>query len=99
MIGGALTAFLWVQWGELYCSLDEEVMEACVPSSAVVVIGAALLAIGLPPFVSGVFVALIPLVSGVLMLIGRGEEGLAGRDSQRQDFRSRQGKDGEPFLS
>jgi DNA-binding CsgD family transcriptional regulator len=76
MIGGALTAFLWVQWGELYCSLDEEVMEACVPSSAVIVMGAALLAIGLPSSVSGVFVALIPLISGILMLVCHGEEGL-----------------------
>lgn len=76
-VGGALTAFLWVQWGELYCSLDEEVMEACVPSSAIIVIGAALLSIGLPPFAAGVFVALIPLASGVLMLVSHGDDTFA----------------------
>ena len=76
-VGGLLTAFLWVQWGELYCSLDEEVMEACVPSSAIIVIGSALLSIGLPSLAAGGFVALIPLASGALMLVCHGDEAFA----------------------
>lgn len=73
-VGGALTAFLWVQWGELYCALEGEAMEACVPSSAIVVVVVASLCIALPSSVAGPFVAFVPLLSGVLLLVCHGDE-------------------------
>ena len=67
--GGFASSILWVQWGELYCRVDEDLMESSVAASLGVFIVAALLVFFLPSAVAGILDCLFPLASGVLLML------------------------------
>ena len=69
-MGGLASALLWVAWGELFCRIDQETAESCIPSSLAVFVLAALVVYLLPSPVSGVVSALLPLVSCMMLLLG-----------------------------
>lgn len=68
-VGGAASSVLWVAWGELFCQVDLEITEACIPASLAVFVAAALLTYLLPAPVSGVLAALFPLASSLMLLL------------------------------
>lgn len=67
--GGFASSILWVQWGELYCQIDEDLMESSITASLGVFIVAALLVFFLPSAVAGVLDCLFPLASGLLLML------------------------------
>ncbi len=52
-LGGVASAVLWIAWGELFCQVDLEITEACIPASLGVFVGAVLLTYLLPHPFSG----------------------------------------------
>lgn len=67
-VGGVSLAVLWVQWGEAYCSIDEDLVESCVPLSAALVALSALVSFVLPAPLSSVFISLLPGAAALLFL-------------------------------
>lgn len=78
-IGGAASSVLWVAWGELFCQVDLEITEACIPASLAVFVAAVLLTYLLPAPFSGVLAALFPLASSLMLLLCK--------NGQPEDFR------------
>lgn len=68
-VGGAASSVLWVAWGELFCQVDLEITEACIPASLAVFVVAVLLTYLLPSPLSGVLAALFPLASSLMLLL------------------------------
>lgn len=78
-VGGVASSVLWVAWGELFCQVDLEITEACIPASLAVFVAAALLAYLLPAPLSGILAALFPLASSLMLLLCK--------NGQPEDFR------------
>lgn len=70
-LGGLASSTLWVAWGELFCEIGQEDAESCIPASLAVFVAAALLTYLLPWPSSGILAALYPLVSCVMLLLGK----------------------------
>ena len=68
-LGGVASAVLWIAWGELFCQVDLEITEACIPASLGVFVGAVLLTYLLPHPFSGILAALFPLASSLMLLL------------------------------
>ncbi len=68
-IGGIMTAFLWVAWGELYCQLGQEVTESCIPTSLVAFVVACVAVYVIPWPIAGILSAIFPLVSCIMLLL------------------------------
>lgn len=71
VLGGFASAVLWVAWGELFCQIDTEVTESCIPSSLVMFVAAVLLSYLLPVPVSGILACLYPVLSCLMLLLGK----------------------------
>ena len=67
-VGGASLGVLWVQWGEAYCSIDEDLVETCVPISAALVAASAFVSFVLPAPFASVFISLLPAAAVLLFL-------------------------------
>ena len=68
-LGGVASSVLWVAWGELFCQVDLEITESCIPASLGVFVVAALLTYLLPAPFSGALAALFPLASSLMLLL------------------------------
>lgn len=73
-LGGLASSVLWVAWGELFCQIDAEITESCIPASLAVFVVAVLLTFLLPTPVSGILAALYPLASSVMLLLGKNSQ-------------------------
>lgn len=74
VVGGAASALLWVGWGELFCQVDLEITEACIPASLGVFVVAVLLTYLLPSPASGILAALFPVASALLLLLCKNDQ-------------------------
>lgn len=72
--GGFCSSPLWVAWGELFCQVEDEKMEACIPSSLAAFAVAAVIISAFPQLVSGVMSALLPAVSCIMLLLCKREK-------------------------
>lgn len=70
-LGGLASSTLWVAWGELFCEIDQEDAESCIPASLAVFVAAALMTYVLPWPSSGILAALYSLISCVMLLLGK----------------------------
>lgn len=68
-LGGLVSSVLWVAWGELFCRIDGDRMEACIPASLVSFMVATCIAYLLPYPLAGVVISAFPLVSAVMLLL------------------------------
>lgn len=73
-LGGLSGGMLWVAWGELFCQIDAEAMEAAIPASLVAFIVAASTVYLMPAPVSGIFSALLPVISSVMLMLCKNNE-------------------------
>ena len=88
-IGGLASSLLWIGWGELFCRIDQDAAEACIPSSLATFVAACLLVHLLPAPAAGVLAALFPAASCVMLLLSD--------NAQPNDFTFR--KPREPLSS
>ena len=72
-LGGLASSVLWVAWGELFCSIDAEVAESSIPASLAVFVTAVLATYLLPFPVSGLIAIACPLLSCVMLLLGKSQ--------------------------
>lgn len=72
LLGGLASAFFWLQWGELFCKLEQETLESNVSALALVTVAVAAVVSNLPHWFACTVVSLMPLVSGALLLTARG---------------------------
>lgn len=68
-LGGIASSVLWVAWGELFCEVDMDITESCIPASLGVFVVATALTYLLPTPISGIFAALFPLISCLMLLL------------------------------
>lgn len=73
-LGGLASSVLWIAWGELFCQIDQELAESCIPASLVVFAIAALVVCLFPDAISRILVALYPLASCLMLLLGKNEQ-------------------------
>lgn len=73
-LGGLSGGMLWVAWGELFCQIDAETMESAIPASLVAFIVAASTVYLMPAPVSGIFSAILPIISIVMLLLCKNQE-------------------------
>lgn len=69
-LGGLASAPLWVGWGELYCRIDQDDAESCIPASLGAFVVATIAVYLLPFPVSGILAALLPVISCLMLLLG-----------------------------
>jgi len=78
LMTGVCSAWLWIMWGEFYGRIDAELAEAVVPASGAIVIVCLFFISYIRGPVAGVVIALLPVVSGLLLVLalsdGRAEE-------------------------
>jgi len=73
-LGGLSGGMLWVAWGELFCQIDAETMESAIPASLIAFIIAASTVYLMPAPVSGIFSALLPVISCIMLLLCKNNE-------------------------
>lgn len=69
-LGGFASAVLWVSWGELYCRMDRESAESCIPASLAAFVASSALICLVPDSIAGIASALLPFVSCIMVLLG-----------------------------
>ena len=73
VVGGFASSALWVGWGELFCQIDQDAAEASIPMSLAMFVMAAVADRLLPWPFAGVFSVMLPLISCLMLFLGRGE--------------------------
>ncbi len=73
-IGGLASSVLWIAWGELFCQIDQEAAESCIPASLLVFICAGGAVLLLPAAIGSVVSSSLPAISCILLLLGRCEQ-------------------------
>lgn len=66
---GICSGWLWIMWGEFFCSVDLEVTYIALPLTVAVPLCCILLTLGIRGAIAGVLVCLLPLLSGVCLFL------------------------------
>ena len=64
---GAVSALMWVMWGQLYARLPQDAVESCAPASAFVAALLSIATMAVPHGASIALVSIYPLISGALL--------------------------------
>lgn len=68
-VTGICSGWLWIMWGEFFCSVDLEVTYIALPLTVAVPLCCILLTLGIRGAIAGVLVCLLPLPSGVCLFL------------------------------
>lgn len=73
-LGGAASSILCVAWGEMFCQIDQETAESCIPASLMAFFCAGATVIMLPTALGEIFSASMPFISCIMLLLGRNRQ-------------------------
>lgn len=74
LVGGVASAFLWLQWGDMLCRLEQETLENNMSALALLTVAIAAVVSNLPHVPACFCVAALPLLSGAMLLTCKGAQ-------------------------